>query len=90
MIFYLKGSVGYQISAVGTWCENSRGEMVGSADTYFRHIMTGQRCESVWVCLSGWSKSDEKTTEQWETLCQRIEEYGNLEETICTEESIGV
>jgi len=46
-------------------------------------VMTGQRCESVRDCFSGWSELDEKSTEKWETLCERIEEYGNLEETIC-------
>ena len=73
----------YQISAVAEWGENSRGDMVVGVDTYFRHVTTGQRCESVWECLSGWSEPDEKSTEKWETLCERIKEYGNLEETIC-------
>ena len=45
--------------------------------------MTGSRCESVRDCFDGWSEQDEKSAEQWETLCERIEEYGNLEETIC-------
>ena len=83
MSFYLDEDPTYKISAVGVWHENSAGEMVGSADTYFYHILTGQRCESVWECLSGWSEPDEESTEKWETLCSRIEEYGNLEETIC-------
>ena len=83
MSFYLDDDPTYKISAVGVWHENSVGEMVGSADTYFRHVMTGQRCESVRECLSGWSEPDEKSTKKWETLCERIEEYGNLEETIC-------
>jgi len=34
-------------------------------------------------CFDGWSEQDEESTEKWETLCERIEEYGNLEETIC-------
>ena len=83
MIFYLDEDPTYEISAVGVWYENSAGEMVGSADTYFYHVATGQRCESVRDCFSGWSESDEKSTEMWETLCERIEKYGNLEETIC-------
>ena len=83
MSFCLDEDPTYEISAVGVWHENSAGEMVGSADTYFRHVMTGQRCESVKDCFSGWSEPDEKSTEKWETLCERIEEYGNLEETIC-------
>ena len=83
MSFYLDEDPTYEISAVGMWRENSVGEMVGSADTYFCHILTGQRCESVWECLDGWSEPNEESTEKWETLCRRIEEYGNLEETIC-------
>ena len=48
MIFCLEEAPEYQISAVAEWGENSRGDMVVGVDTYFRHIMTGQRCESVW------------------------------------------
>ena len=69
MIFFLSEAPEYQISAVGEWCENAKGEVVGSADTYFLHVLTGQRCESVWGCLIGWSEPDEKTTERWETIC---------------------
>ena len=83
MIFCLEEAPEYQITAVAEWAENSRGDIVVGVDTYFRHIMTGQRCESAWGCLIGWSEPDEDSTEKWETLCQRIEEYGNLEETIC-------
>jgi len=84
MIFCLNEAPEYQISAVGEWRENARGDIVQEeADTYFLHVMTGQRCESVRDCLDGWSEQDERSAEQWETLCSRIEEYGNLEETIC-------
>ena len=38
MIFYLKEAPEYQISAVAEWGENSRGDVVVGADTYFRHI----------------------------------------------------
>ena len=88
MIFCLEEAPEYQISAVGEWCENARGDIVGEADTYFLHAMTGQRCESAWGCLVGWSEPDEHATEKWETLCERIEEYGNLEETICDMERV--
>ena len=88
MIFFLSEAPEYQISAVAEWGENSRGDMVVGVDTYFRHIMTGQRCESVRDCFSGWSEQDTKTAEQWETLCERIEEYGNLEQTICDEKRV--
>ena len=90
MVFCLKEAPEYQISAVAEWGENARGDVVVGADTYFRHILTGQRCESAWGCLVGWSEPDEKSMEKWETLCERIENYGNLEETICDEKRVGV
>ena len=89
-IFFLSEAPEYQISAVAEWGENSRGDMVKGVDTYFRHIMTGERCESVRDCFSGWSEPDQEVSEKWETLCQRIEELDGLEEIICTEESFGV
>ena len=90
MIFFLEEAPEYQISAVAEWAENSRGDVVVGVDTYFRHILTGERCESVWSCLTGWSEPDEKSMEKWETLCERIEEYGNLEETICDMKRVGL
>ena len=89
MIFFLSEAPEYQISAVAEWGENSRGDVVVGVDTYFRHILTGQRCESAWGCLVGWSEPGEGQ-EKWETLCSRIEEYGNLEETICNEKRVGL
>ena len=88
MIFFLSEAPEYQISAVAEWGENSRGDMVVGVDTYFLHVSTGQRCESVRDCFSGWSEPDEKSTEMWETLCERIENYGNLEQTICDEKRV--
>ena len=90
MIFFLEEAPEYQISAVAEWGENSRGDIVVEADTYFLHVMTGQRCDSVWECLTGWSEPDEDSAEKWETLCSRIEEYGNLEQTICDEKRVGL
>ena len=89
MYFYLKERPEYRIYAVGRWLESSKGEVIGDADTYFCHIMTGKRCESAWGCLIGWS-DDERAEEIWETLCQRIEELDGLEQIICDEESFGV
>ena len=89
-IFFLEEAPEYQISAVAEWGENSRGDVVVGADTYFRHILTGQRCESAWGCLVGWSEPDEDSTEKWETLCSRIEEYKNIEQDMCYEKTIGV
>jgi len=39
-------------------------------------------------CFDGWSEQDTESAEQWETLCERIEEYGNLEQTICDEKRV--
>ena len=89
MIFCLKEAPEYQISAVAEWGENSRGDIVVGADTYFRHILTGERCESAWGCLVGWSEPGEGQ-EKWETLCSRIENYENLEQTICDEKRVAV
>ena len=90
MIFCLNEAPEYQISAVGEWCENARGDVVREADTYFLHIRTGQRCESAWSCLAGWSEPDEYATEKWETLCERIENLDGLEEYICNEKRVEV
>ena len=90
MIFCLEEAPEYQISAVAEWAENSRGDIVVGVDTYFRHVMTGQRCESAWGCLIGWSEPDEKSAEKWETLCERIENLDGLEEYICDEKRVGI
>ena len=89
MIFYLEEAPEYQISAVAEWGENARGDVVVEADTYFCHILTGQRCESAWGCLVGWSEPGEGQ-EKWETLCERIEELDNLEAYICDEKRVGL
>jgi len=90
MIFFLKEAPEYRISGVAEWGENSQGDIVREVDTYFLHVMTGQRCESAWGCLVGWSEPDEYATEKWETLCRRIEEYENIEQDMCYEKTIGV
>jgi len=90
MYFYLRERPEYRIYAVGRWRENQKGEVVGDADTYFRHTMNGGRCDSVWRCTDGWSEQSERTEEIWETLCMRIEETDGLEQIICDEESFEV
>ena len=90
MYFFLEEHPEYRISAVGRWLENSKGEVVGDADTYFYHITKGSRCDSVGECLDGWSEQDEEAEEKWETLCSRIEKTDGLEQIICDEESFGV
>ena len=89
MIFCLEENPEYQISAVGEWCENSRGDVVSEADTYFLHVMTGERCESAGECLDGWSEPGEGQ-EKWETLCERIEKLDGLEQIICDEKRFDV
>jgi len=89
-VFFLKEAPEYRISAVAEWCENSRGDILtAEPDTYFLHVLTGARCESVWSCLTGWSEPGEGQ-EKWDTLCERIEEFENLEQTICDEKSVEV
>ena len=90
MIFFLSEAPEYQISAVAEWAENSRGDIVVGADTYFLHVTTGQRCKSVRDCLDGWSEPDERSTEKWETLCERIENLDGMEEYICNEKRVEV
>ena len=90
MIFCLREYPNCQIAGVAEWGENSQGDIMKELDTYFLHVLTGQRCESVWSCLTGWSEPDEKSMEKWETLCRRIEEYENIEQDMCYEKTIGV
>jgi len=90
MIFFLKEAPEYRISAVAEWCENSRGDILtAEPDTYFLHVLTGARCESVWSCLTGWSEPGEGQ-EKWDTLCERIDELENMEQIICDEKSVEV
>ena len=90
MYFFLEECPEYRISAVGRWLENSKGEVIEDVDTYFLHITSGQRCESVRDCFAGWSEQDERTEEIWETLAMRIEETDGLEQIICDEKSFGL
>ena len=71
MIFFLSEAPEYQISAVGEWCENARGEIVEPPDIYFRHISTGRLCQSVYACLAG-VEHDQYAEEKWDTLYYRI------------------
>ena len=90
MYFFLWEYPEYHISAVGRWLENSKGEVIEDVDTYFLHITSGQRCEGVRDCFTGWSEQSEEAEEKWETLCSRIEETDGLERIICDEESFGL
>jgi len=90
IVFYLRENPKCQVYAVGQWRENTAGETIGDVDTYFIHILTGRRCESVRDCFTGWSESDKKAEEEWEALCQRIEDLPGIEEIICVEERVEV
>ena len=90
MIFYLRENPNCQVQAVGIWRENTIGEVIGDVDTYFLHILTGQRCESVRDCATGWSEQEKKAADDWESLCQHIEDLRGVEEIICTEKRVAV
>ena len=90
MIFYLREYPDCQISGVAEWGENSQGDTVKELDTYFLHILTGQRCETPWAAIAGVAKFDEYHEEIWETLCMRIKNHENLEEDMCYEKRVEV
>ena len=72
MVFRLREDPSCQISAVAIWGENARGEIVGAPpDIFFRHILTGTLCKSVWECLIG-MVFDKYAEEKWNTLTFRI------------------
>ena len=90
MYFFLKEHPEYRISAVGRWLENSKGEVIEDVDTYFRHVLTGERCETAWTACIGWSDQAERIETLWATLAMRIQNTCGLEQIICDEESFGV
>ena len=91
MIFFLREYPNCQITGVAEWCENSQGDILtAEPDTYFRHILTGQRCETPWACLAGVVEFNEYYKEIWETLCMRIENHENFEEDMCYEKRVEV
>ena len=71
VIFCLDEAPEYQISAVARWGENARGEIVDQPDIYFRHILTGRLCQSIYACL-GDEVYDQFAEEKWETLAFRL------------------
>jgi len=71
VIFCLDEAPEYQISAVAQWGENARGEIVEQPDIYFRHILTGRLCQSIYACL-GDEVYDQFAEEKWETLAFRL------------------
>ena len=90
MIFCLREFPECQISGVAEWGEDSQGDNMKEPDTYFRHILTGQRCETPWAAIAGVAEFNEYHEEIWETLCMRIENYKNIEQDMCYEKRIEV
>ena len=90
MIFYLREYPNCRLTGVAEWGENSQGDITKEVDTYFLHILTGQRCETPWACLVGVAGFNECHEEIWETLCSRIENYVNSEQDMCYEKEICV
>jgi len=71
VILCLEEAPEYQISAVARWGENAHGEIMEQPDIYFRHILTGRLCQSVYACLVG-VEHDQYAEEKWDTLYYRI------------------
>ena len=71
VIFCLEEAPEFQISAVARWGENACGEIVDQPDIYFRHILTGRLCQSVYACMVG-VEPDDYAEEKWDTLYYRI------------------
>ena len=84
MIFCLRKYPDYQISGVAEWwSEYTYGGSILMADTYFRHSLTGRRCETPWACIVGVAGVNEYHEERWETLCMRIVNHENIVEDMC-------
>ena len=90
MVFYLREFPECQISGVAEWGEDSQGDNIKELDTYFRHISTGQRCETPWAAIAGVAEFNEHYEEIWETLCMRIANRENIEEDMCYEKEVCV
>ena len=90
MSFYLDEDPYYEFEAIAEWQENSKGEMIGYANTQFVNISTRQRCGSVREALAGWSEQNKEANEKWETLCQKIEALENIDELILEACEVGL
>ena len=87
VIFCLEEAPEYRISVVARWGENARGEVVAQPDIYFRHIVTGRLCQSVYACI-GDEVYDQFAEEKWETLAFRLRMMlrRDLRRIVCGEE----
>ena len=80
--FYLRADPRFEISAMGLWRENSRGEKVGYVDIYFFPDIALKRYDDKWLYFHRMSKEGEKTDEKWKMLGERIEAFENIFEII--------
>jgi len=87
-VFYLRGNPDCYMAVGGEWHGNTVGEVIGDVDIYFRHFLTGKRCESVWDAVNGYVCFDDRWADAWEKLAMHIEDIPNLEKTVCTERSV--
>ena len=87
-LFYLQENPDCYIVAGGEWHGTKTGGVVGSVDIYFRHILTAQRCETVWDAVDGYAGFDDRWADDFEKIAMHIEDIGNLEEIIRTERSV--
>ena len=87
-VFYLQENPDCQMAVGGEWYGNARGGVVGQPDIYFRHIITGKRCDTVWDAVDGYAGFDDRWADAWEKLAALIEDIPNLGKTICTERSV--
>ena len=88
LVFYLQGNPDCQISAIGEWHGNTRGEIVGSADICFLHFLSGRRRDTVWEAIRGYECFDDRWADDWETLGKRIEDIADIKKIIRTERSV--
>ena len=87
-LFYLQENPDCYIVIGGEWHGTKTGEVVGSVDTYFRHILTSRRCETVWDAVDGYAGFDDRWADDFEKIATHIEDLPNLEEIIRTERSV--
>ena len=87
-LFYLQENPDCYMVVGGEWHGNKAGGVVGSVDIYFRHILTRQRCESVWDAVDGYAGFDDRWADGFEALATHIEEIPQLEKIIRTERSV--
>ena len=87
-LFYLQENPDCYIVVGGEWHGTKTGEVVGSVDTYFRHILTSRRCETVWDAVDGYADFDDRWADDFEKIATHIEDLPNLEEIIRAERSV--